>query len=409
MYSIHTRDDLEKLKKLQETKSLIFKERLKEKLGKQDFHYDLEEVFEPVTTKQVEANEKQIQALHDSTRAIASAANAASQTTVQAIKNQTQAIRESSNALNKNLQKSIKEGIQEYDEITNRNNQLLTSLVTSNQVDSSIVKTVSNLLSDKNKSQFSLEPIIQDYPNIFTINPHNPQQVLIKGSTITFENGNSYNLNDPDLQYFITNTQFDKPINNWGSIYNFLNDMKYDLNYGDKKSIRYQFIKELYSRYQLQGFTQGYTQGYAGSSAQDFAQGPAQDYTQGFAQAHDLQGFTQGSAQGYAGSSAQDYTQGHTQGFTGSGLRKLSRSYANGEYSRSSTHSPAQQYIFLPSDPDELVDQLKLLYFEKVGGNDSFLINEQIIAIIDKLLEYECISPSQHQNMQSYARSNLIS
>ena len=196
MYSIHTRDDLEKLKKLQETKSLIFKERLKEKLGKQDFHYDLEEVFEPVTTKQVEAtenqkqlSEKQIQALHDSTRA-------ASQT-VQAIKNQTQAIRESSNALNKNLQKSIKEGIQEYDEITNRNNQLLTSLVTSNQVDSSIVKTVSNLLNDKNKSQFSLEPITQSfaianaqgYPNLFTINPHNPQQVLIKGSTITFENG----------------------------------------------------------------------------------------------------------------------------------------------------------------------------------------------------------------------------
>ena len=329
MYSIHTRDDLEKLKKLHETKSLVHKERLKEKLGKQDFHYDLEEVFEPVTTKQVESNEKQLQA----------------------IENQTRAIEHNNNT----LQNSIKEGIKQYNEITNHNaelrNQLLTSLVNSNQVDFSIVKTVSNLLNDKNKSQFSLEPI-EGYPhsstNLFTINPHNPQQVLIKGSTMTFENGNSYNLNDPDLQYFITNTQFDKQINNWDSIYNFLNDMKYDLNYGDKKSIRYQFIKELYSRYQLQGFTQGQSQSY-------------------------------------------------TQGFTGSGL--------NGEYSRSST----QQYIFLPSDPDELVDQLKLLYFEKVGGNDSFLINEQIIAIIDKLLEYECISPSQHQNMQSYARSNLIS
>ena len=41
MYSIHTRDDLEKFKKLQETKSLLHKERLKEKLGKQDFHYDM--------------------------------------------------------------------------------------------------------------------------------------------------------------------------------------------------------------------------------------------------------------------------------------------------------------------------------------------------------------------------------
>ena len=170
---------------------------------------------------------------------------------------------------------------------------------------------------------------------------------------MTFESGNSYYLSNPDLQYFISNTQFDKPINNWGPIYNLLNDMKYDLNYGDKKSIRYQFIKELYSRYQLQGYTQ----------------------------AHDSQG----------------QSQSYTQGFTGSGL--------NGGTSRSSTRSSTQQYIFLPSDPDELVDQLKLLYFEKVGGNDSFLINEQIIAIIDELLEYECISPSQHQNM----RSNLIS
>ena len=109
MYSIHNRDDLEKLKNLQETISLLHKERLKEKLGKQDFHYDMEEVFEPVTenqkqniSKQQELSEKQIQALRDST-----------QTTTQAIQDQTRAIRESSNT----LQKSIKEGIQEYDEI----------------------------------------------------------------------------------------------------------------------------------------------------------------------------------------------------------------------------------------------------------------------------------------------------
>ena len=52
MYSIHNRDDLEKLKKLQESKSLIKAERLKQLLGKQDFHYDMEEVFEPVTENQ---------------------------------------------------------------------------------------------------------------------------------------------------------------------------------------------------------------------------------------------------------------------------------------------------------------------------------------------------------------------
>ena len=33
MYSIHNRDDLKKLKKLQESKSLLQAERLKEKLG----------------------------------------------------------------------------------------------------------------------------------------------------------------------------------------------------------------------------------------------------------------------------------------------------------------------------------------------------------------------------------------
>ena len=172
MYSNHNRDDLEKLNKLQETKTLLRKERLKEKLGKQDFHYDMVEVFEPVTTKQVESNVKQLQAIDKQTQGV-----------TQAIENHTKAIERN----NITLQNSIKEEIKQYNEITNHNaelrNQLLTSLVNSNQVDSSIVKTVSNLLNGRNKSQFSLEPI-EGYPrssaNLFTINPRNPQQALIK-------------------------------------------------------------------------------------------------------------------------------------------------------------------------------------------------------------------------------------
>ena len=163
MYSIHNRDDLENLKKLQETKSLLHKERLKEKLGKQDFHYDMEEVFEPVTTKQVEATTKQIEAVKATAEAATEKQIQASEKQLQALREASRdsslAIQESSAELRNTLQKSIKEGIQEYDEITNRNNQILTSLVNSNQVDSSIVKTISNLLNDKNKSQFSLEPI----------------------------------------------------------------------------------------------------------------------------------------------------------------------------------------------------------------------------------------------------------
>ena len=214
MYSIHNRDDLEKLKKITRNKIFTTQRKIKRETGKQDFHYDLEKVFEPVTTKQVESNEKQLQAIDKQTQGV-----------TQAIENQTRAIKHNKNTLHVDMQNSIKEGIKHYNEITKHNNQLLTSLVNSNQVDSSIVKTVSNLLNDKNKSQFSLERITQSFAqdnprsstNIFTINPHNPQQVLIKGSTMTFENGKSYDLSDPDLQCFITNTQFDKPINNWDS------------------------------------------------------------------------------------------------------------------------------------------------------------------------------------------------
>ena len=66
----------------------------------------------------------------------------------------------------------------------------------------------------------------------------------------------------------------------------------------------------------------------------------------------------------------------------GSGLSSNTR-----KLSRKLSRSHTNQYVFLPSDPDELVDHLKFLYFEKLGGNDNPQLNEQIIAIVDKLLE----------------------
>ena len=119
-------------------------------------------------------------------------------------------------------------------------------------MDSNIVKTVSNLPNDKNRSQFSLEPVThfgEGNPSLFTIYPHNPQQVIIKGSTMTFQNGNTYNLHDPDLQYFISNVQLDTQPQNLDLIHSFLNDMKYNINYGDKKSKRYCFIEDLINQY----------------------------------------------------------------------------------------------------------------------------------------------------------------
>ena len=60
----------------------------------------------------------------------------------------------------------------------------------------------------------------------------------------------------------------------------------------------------------------------------------------------------------------------------------------------------------LSSDPNELCDRLKLLLQEKHGGNNSNLIDEEIVAIIDKLLEYKCISKKQQK--QILIKCNLL-
>ena len=62
--------------------------------------------------------------------------------------------------------------------------------------------------------------------------------------------------------------------------------------------------------------------------------------------------------------------------------------------------------IILSSDPNELCDRLKLLLQEKHAGNNSDIINDEIVAIIDKLLEYKCISKKQHK--QILIKCNLL-
>ena len=62
--------------------------------------------------------------------------------------------------------------------------------------------------------------------------------------------------------------------------------------------------------------------------------------------------------------------------------------------------------IFLSSDPDELCERLKLLLQEKHAGNNSYIINHEINATVDKLLEYKCISKKQHK--QPLIKCNLL-
>ena len=61
--------------------------------------------------------------------------------------------------------------------------------------------------------------------------------------------------------------------------------------------------------------------------------------------------------------------------------------------------SGVSKTIFLSSDPDELCDRLKLLLQERHAGNNSDLIFDEIIAIVDILFEYKCISKKQHKQI----------
>ena len=68
--------------------------------------------------------------------------------------------------------------------------------------------------------------------------------------------------------------------------------------------------------------------------------------------------------------------------------------------------SGVSKTIFLSSDPNEICDRLKLLLQEKHAGNNSDLINDEIVAIVDKLLEYKCITKKQHK--QIIYKCNLL-
>ena len=62
--------------------------------------------------------------------------------------------------------------------------------------------------------------------------------------------------------------------------------------------------------------------------------------------------------------------------------------------------------IFLSENPDELCDRLKLLLQEKHAVNNSNIITNEIVAIVDKLLEYKSINKKPHK--QILIKCNLL-
>ena len=67
--------------------------------------------------------------------------------------------------------------------------------------------------------------------------------------------------------------------------------------------------------------------------------------------------------------------------------------------------SGVSKTIFLSSDPDESC-KLKWLLQEKLARNNSDIINEEIVAIVDKSLEYKCMSKKKH--IQILIKRNLL-
>ena len=61
--------------------------------------------------------------------------------------------------------------------------------------------------------------------------------------------------------------------------------------------------------------------------------------------------------------------------------------------------SGVSKSILLSSDPNEICDRLKLLLQKKHAGNNSDLINQEIVATLDKLLEYKCKSKKQDKKI----------
>ena len=62
--------------------------------------------------------------------------------------------------------------------------------------------------------------------------------------------------------------------------------------------------------------------------------------------------------------------------------------------------------IFLSFDPKELCDRLKSLLQEKRAGNNSDIIYQETVAVVDKLIEYKCISKKQQK--QLLIKRNLL-
>ena len=282
LYSNKDREDLEKLNELASLQDQVKVVQLQDKLGKQNFHEDMKNVFEPVTKSLANASENITKTLAE-------------------------------NSINNNKA------------IENINNNLLEIINDRGILATYLMSPLSKITNTENTSQFKLT---RDH-NSNRVNDllmKNKIPITLYGNMLTFRDTNKQFELTGDLLEMITNSKFNVDLASLADkklMYDFAKEMHFDPKAAGSKSIRDRKLIKLLNSPGLM--------------------------------------------------------------VSASGVSKT---------------------IFLSSDPDELCERLKLLLQEKHAGNNSDIINDEIVAIIDKLLEYKCISKKQHK--QILIKCNLL-
>ena len=280
LFPIKNREDLQNLNEAVSLQNQVKVMRLQEKLGKQNFHEDLREVFEPITESLENTSDK--------------------------------------------ITKTITEhSINNNKAIENLNEKILELMNDKGLIAPYLTSSLVEVFKFDNKSQFRL----RKDPNSNKMNDfliHGNIPVTIFSNMITFRDSKKTFKLKGDLLKVITNYKFNVDHSNQQDrklIYEFAKEMNYDTKSTGRTSVRHNSMIRLLDQ-------------------------PA---------------------------------------IMASGISKTK---------------------ILSSDPNELCDRLKLLLQEKHGGNNSILIDEEIVAIIDKMLEYKCISKKQHK--QILIKCNLL-
>ena len=275
LYSNKDREDLENLEELISLQNQVKAVRLQDKLGKQNFHENMEKVFEPVTKSLKNTSE-----------------------------NLTKAITESSKENNLALE--------------NLNNKLLEIMNDRGILATYLMPPLSKITNPENTSQFKLvKDSNSNRVNDLKINKTIP--ITLYGNMLTFRDTNKQFELTGDLLEMITNSKYNVDLASLADkklMYDFAKEMHFDQKAAGNKSIR---DRKLIKLLKSPGLI-----------------------------------------------------------VSASGITKT---------------------IFLSSDPDELCSRLKLLLQEKHAGNNSDIINDEIVALVDKLLEYKCISKTQHKQI----------